>query len=388
VVNDTDQTAGLTPKAPFTPICTLRDAWIAWQSGAKFPIGFLGDSTTDGAGTTSGASHARQDTEAGGFGKVDYINTYAYSYLLQQLIRQETGSTVARVYNIGYSGTTFKWAKPKLEAIFSEAYADVKMVGIVYGINDRLVNTVAEYERVVREHLEYFIAWFYNRGIQPFLVTPQATVEPSTATSYIGQYPLRSSEALSSIAHPVIRELACKYSLELIDMAAFDELALTYSRYPLTELCPDTLHFGDRGHQLAAGFLFSWLCPRVIEVKSDEMLTFTSQKLRSSVASDKVTYINPAIYGFKIKAEYEKTDTDMLLQDFWILNSSKGRFSLTAYATTAAGYVIVDGMHTNLTATEQLVSDSLDIGLHHIQVYSGAGAKVGFLGMKLTKIDD
>lgn len=389
VENHTAQNGASAPRGVYTPIWTLRDAWIAWQSGAKFPIGFLGDSTTDGSATTSGSSHARRDTEAGGYGKVDYINPHAYPYLLEQLIRRETGNNAARVYNIGYSGTTFKWAKPKLEAIFGDAYADVKMVGIVYGINDRLVDTVAEYEQAVKENLAYFIDWFYDRGIQPFLVTPQATVEPSTATTYLGQYPLRSSEALSSIAGCVIKEVAGKYGLELIDMTAFGELALTYSRYSLAELCPDTLHFGDRGHMMEAGFLFSRFCPRVIEIKEDAMLTFTSQKLRSSVPSDKVTYVQPAIHGFKIKAEYEKDDADdTLLQDFWVLNSGKGGFRLIAYAVNAVGYVIVDGVHTSLTSTEQVIADDLDIGLHHIQAYPGIGNKVGFLGFKLKKTCD
>jgi hypothetical protein len=376
--------------APPERLYSFKDAWIAWENNERFPVGFLGDSTTDGAGTsvfTDANRHEAQDIAAGGFGRVDYINTKAYPYLLEQHIKQETGQTAPRIYNIGYSGTYFDWAKPKLDDIFGYAYSDVKMVGISYGINDRTrVSNVKDYEAMMRSNLDYFINYFFNKGIQPFIVTSQATVEPWD--QFEGTYPLRTAEDINSVANRVKREMANKYNLEVMEMTDFGEHAFLYSQYTLTELVNDTLHFSDKGNELEAGYLFSKLCPRVIVTKDSEILGFSSQKVKSFVPTQKGTtifYLNPFEDGFKVKANYTKADTnDLLIQDFWVLNYSKKQLTLKAFLTSAGSqYVKLNGADINLTSNGQTLG-TLDVGLHRIQVFSGASATVDFKGFTLT----
>lgn len=370
-------------------ICTFKDAWIAWENGGKFPVGFLGDSTTDGVGTTGWTiqnGHEPQDVAAGGWGKVDYINTKAYPYILEQLIKKATGKSTPRIYNIGYSGTYFDWAKPKIEEMFSGVYSDVKMVGISYGINDRTrVKTTTEYEVLMRTNLEYFINFFYDRGIQPFIVTSQATAEPGVGESYINTHPLRTSENINSVANRVKREIAKKYNLEIIEMTDFGEHVMTYSMHTLSQLIADKLHFGDKGHELEAGFIFSHFSPRTLIVKDTEVLPFNSQKIKSNVPDNKISFLSTFEDGFKSKANYTKSDsTDLLMQDFWVLNYGKKKFNLKAFLTTVGSqYIKLNDENIPLTSNGQIVS-ALDIGLHHIQVFSGETTAVDFKGFTLT----
>ncbi|MFZ3199439.1 MAG: SGNH/GDSL hydrolase family protein, partial [Bacillus mycoides] len=369
---------------------TFKDAWNAWENNEKFPVGFLGDSTTDGVGTTGWTQengHESQDLSAGGYGSVDYINTKAYPYILEQLIKKSIGKTNARIYNIGYSGTYFDWAKPKIDEIFSGKYADVKMVGITYGINDRTrVKTIAEYEIMMRTNLEYFINYFYNKGIQPFIVTSQATMEPGVGEAFIGSHPLRTSEHINSVANRVKRDIAKKYNLEIIEMTDFGEHVMTYSGYSLKQLILDKLHFGDKGHELEAGFLFSHFNPRTLVVRDNEILSFNSQRIKSNVPDNKITYLDsPFEDGFKVKANYTKSDAnDVLLQDFWVINYGKKPLDLKAFLTVSGSqYTKLNDTNIPLTSNGQSIGN-LDIGLHHIQAFTGETTNVDFKGFTLS----
>ncbi|HDR4709720.1 TPA: SGNH/GDSL hydrolase family protein [Bacillus paranthracis] len=368
---------------------SFKDAWTAWENDEKFPVGFIGDSTTDGVGTsgwTQSNGHEQQDTDAGGYGRVDYINTKAYPYLLEQLIKQETGKSSPRIYNIGYSGTYFDWMKPKLNDVFGGVYSDVKMVGITYGINDRTrVTTSKQYEEMMRTNLDYFINYFYDKGIQPFLVTSQATIEPYIAESFISSHPQRTSERINSIANRVKKDMAVKYNLEIIDMTEFGEHAFVYSAHSLNQLINDTLHFGDRGHEIEAGFLFSKFCYRVITTRDSEILGFSSQKVKSLVSAGKQTFLNTFEDGFKVKANYTKTDwNDMVMLDFWLLNYSKKQLNLKAFLTSAGTqYVMLNDVKIPLTTNGQSLG-TLDIGLHRIQAFTGETTNVDFKGFTLN----
>lgn len=374
---------------------TLNDAWAHWKNNEKFPIGFLGDSTTDGVGTTGWDKetngHATQDTNNGGWGSVDYINQNTYSYKLEQLIKEETKNNNARVYNIGYSGTHLNWAIPKLEELFGGVYSDVKMVGLVHGINDRTLQpTAKEYSDKFTANLETVVKFLFDKGIQPFMVTTQAVMEPGTNDA--ANYPLRTSEDINSIANKCKIKIANKYNLEVLDMNTFGDLVLTYSKYDLRTLCRDKIHFGDIGHSLEAGYLFSKVCPRVIlveDTRNDTILSFTSQKIRTDVSSNDIAFCDPFVEGFKSKAQFTKGDTDdWVIQDFWIMNTSKGRYNLNVYTPSVNGvsYVRLDGVTTIISSTEQLVGE-LEIGLHHVQFLSGKTNSVSCYGFKMKPVD-
>ena len=374
------------PKTIPNVLYTLNQAWVSWQNNEKFPIGFLGDSTTDGASTTGWIGHEVIDNENGGIGKIDYVHEKAYPYILEQLIKKETGSTNPRIYNIGYSGTNLTWLIPKLDRIFGSVYSDVKMVGLVHGINDRVDKpnmTEVEYEKTFRENLICVIEFLYNKGIQPFMVTTQATLECGVGTNF-QSYPLRTSEAINSIANKVKKELAKEYGLEIIDMNSFGENILTNSQYSLKSICNDRLHFGDLGHSLEAQYLFSQVCPRTIQIKDSiqNKIGFTSQKIVSKVPYEKLTLLDNYNNGFKITANYDKVDTkDLLVQDFWIMNNSKKKISIYSVAESHNNnsYIKINDVVTQITSPKQLIG-TFDIGLLHVQAYTGNTVNVNFLG--------
>lgn len=370
-------------------LCTLGKAWNEWANNQKFPIGILGDSTTDGASTTgwrTETGHEYLDNQNGGFGSVDYINENAYPYKLEQLIRSELNNDKMRVYNIGYSGYSFYTIMQHYDDIFSGVYSDVKMVGINMGINDRVAPTnPAAYYNDFRGHLIETIEYLYKKGIQPFIITSQATIEPYPDDSLGTFYPLRTSENINSVANRIKHEVAREYGLEIIDMTAYDEFMIAYSDYSVTDIINDELHFRDLGHTLEAEFLFSELSPRTIKATYGTNLDFSSQRLKSECPSNKITYMSAPVSKMKLSVNYEKSDAnDIVLQDFIINITEKSPLCLTAYCISAnTQYVIIDGEKTLITAPIQTIK-MLDVGVHRIKVMSGQSKMVNWIGFRLT----
>jgi len=148
----------------------LADAVWHWANGDKFPIGFMGDSTCEGTGTSdwsSSTSHQTVDEDAGAYGSVDYVLSTSFSSILQQMIRDEFGVSNARIYNMAYSGTNYDWIIPKLEQLVSGVYSDVKMVGLMYGINDRNLYYGMSYwlYQYYRNNVIYVINFLRDKGI-------------------------------------------------------------------------------------------------------------------------------------------------------------------------------------------------------------------------------
>lgn len=367
-------------------ICTLGYAWNKWANGEKFPIGILGDSTTDGANTTDWSSNNRHeavDNANGSFGSVDYICATAYPYLLEQRIRKELGNDVMRVYNLGYSGYSFITLIPKYEQIFSGVYNDVKMVGISLGINDRCEtgHTELSLYNSVRNNLIYTIEFLYDKGIQPFIITSQATLEPAPDAQFSNVL-LRTSEAINSIVNRVKKEVANEYGLELIDMTAYGEFMMTYSNYKIADIIQDDLHFEDLGHKLEADFLFSKMCPRTVTVTNGTKLGFNSQMLKSECRSNYTTYFENPVNGFKVGMNYTKENTDdIVVQNFIVNNVEKKPVIARGYCQNVGSqYVVIDGETYEITSTTQFLT-ALDVGVHSIEVYSGETSTVDWLGL-------
>ena len=374
------------------PFLRLRNAVEAWYAGEKFPVAFFGDSQTDGNGTTGFRGHNNVDVLDGDGtpGSVDYIAPNAYSKKLEEFIQEETDNPTARIYNAGYSGHSLNLMLGKREQLFSQAYSDTKMVGISMGTNDRNleVDRTRLEKRFKRDLIEY-VEWFYSKGIQPFILTSQASVEPDTLyeSQKLNQLRNKKSEVTHAVINRIKKEVAKEYDLELIDVSKFGELFLTYSQMTGTMIINDKLHFNDAGHLAQAGYIFSKMVDRVVEIDGDEILSFTNQRMRSKVAHEHTTMLDTIEDGFKVIADYTKENTsDMLILDFWVLNKSKSTFTLKSYIKESQQtYAMLNGSTIPLTDSEQVLSDSLDIGLHHIQVFTGESDKVDFKGFKLIK---
>ncbi len=383
-------TFGFLPKAKLNAkparLHTLKEALCRWRVGEKFPVGFFGDSTTDGMGTTGGGSHETKDANAGGWGYVDYINTSAYPYKLEQLLKGATGNANLRIYNIGYTGHRFKSVIPHYDDIFGHAYADVRMVGVVFGINDRLTTNDKAFYDEFRENLVYTVEYLYKKGIQPFMVTTQATVEPFCPTTLESQYyPMRDSESVNTIANGIKREVAEEYGLEVIDMNAYGEFMMNYSQIPMSDICIDNVHFKDRGHTFESEYLYSVLCGRCAYVGRGDVLTFASQKVESKCPSDYVKNYSYVQNGFKVYVEYTRSDAeDIVLQDFVVYVDEKTPVTLSAYCIGAnTQYVLVDDVRYEINSTTQEVC-TLDVGVHRIKAMTGTSKAVNWIGFKIN----
>ncbi|MEK4855930.1 SGNH/GDSL hydrolase family protein [Bacillus sp. CH_70] len=359
-------------------IYTFNDAWTEWLKGNKFPISFYGDSTVDGANTTG----FKLNTLG-----VDSTNINAFSKKLEELLRDVTNNSILRIYNAGFSGQKSDWGLTNINSAFggTSAYNDVKMIGIGFGINDRLsYQNEKDYRTGFRNNIIGIIDWCYSKKIQPFLITTQATVEPGIQTNYAGTYPLRTSEHINSIANQVKKDLAREYGLELIDLNKFTEMFLMYSSVPTKTIISDRLHFGDIGHRYEADVLFRHLSPRTIIVDDYTKIDYSSQRIKDSVPEDWLTFPTSPSDSFKVYVNYTKADSsDMKIMTVWIFNSAKKKLSLKAYRNDSTlAYVKVNGVPTILNNAETVIGQ-LELGLHKLEVFTGATTQVDFKGFIL-----
>ncbi|CAN7409673.1 BppU family phage baseplate upper protein [Peribacillus frigoritolerans] len=366
--------------APYKRTLTLHDAWVNWLYGNKFPVGFLGDSTINGSGTTGYTL---------GVVGTDTNSPNAFPKKLEEVLRSVTGNNILRIYNAAISATNSSQnGVNNLEGWFGlgAVFNDVKMIGIGHGINDRLrAIDKKTYKELFKKDIKDIIEWCISKNIQPFLLTTQAAAEAGVKTQYQGTYPLRTSEAIETVANKVKKELAFEYGLELIDVNYYTERFLQYSAYTAQQIIPDQLHFGDIGHKYESELMFSQFCPNAIEVSDYTKIDFSSQKITNSVPQDWLTLPATAPDGFKIYANYTKADTtDLKLMTAYVFINKKGKMSLKAYKNNlnSLTYLKINGVISNLTNLETVIGN-LDMGLHTIEVFSGASTVADFKGLIL-----
>lgn len=366
----------------------LIDVVSAWMNGEKFPIGFHGDSTTDGVSTTGWTvanSHPSQDEAIGGVGArgvVDYICELAYPKQLENRLRIAFNNNVLRVYNIGYYGASLSNNKNQLDAIYGGVYSDVKMVGIVLGINDRANKSVGEYYNHMVSYLEYYADWMLNKGITPFMVTNQVVNQNGYDPNY-DQYSASYQDSYQDVCNAAKIEVARRKGLEVIDMNSFGRLVMTASAYDYSELT-EGLHFKDLGHELEAGYLFSILVPWVFKAK-EASVYFGMNCATSKTQYEMQKYYQNSGDKFKIQTNTTKTNTnDLCIFDAYLFNE-RGQYSVKYLTPKASGYLLVDGKRFEITS-EEVELDVIDIGLHRLQVFTGNSQNVAIKGFLLSDL--
>lgn len=358
------------PKLP--RIFTLQDAFSAWVFGEKFPIVILGDSTTDGSTTTGNTPN-----EIG----TDHQDPNTYTTVLQANLRTALNNNVLRIYNAGFAGRNTEWLIQNIDGILwdNQYYNDAKIAVISMGINDLAMDDVRY--GWYKDCLEQLITELYFNGVQPVLMTTQAGMENKT----------RYGWKQMSLADKLTAETAQKYNLELIDKNKYTALFNVYSDVLISSIIPDGCHYSDAGHKFVAGYLFADLVP--FTVWSDEgktILGFANEELQTELEFSSydgyiwkdVKTLAEITNGFKLKADCSK-NAETVLMDYWVFVTSKENKTLTSYCETPnVQTVIVDGVSTSVQQATQVIG-SLNMGLHHITVKSGASSSVNYYGLIL-----
>lgn len=361
----------------YTTLYTFNEAYANWCSGQQFPILICGDSTIAGRGTTD---------ELG--------KTKAWVKRLEEKLKYECNNQNIKLYNVAVSGSSLPepstfdtWFGP------NGAYNDSKMVGIGWGINDRLSyqNKKAYYEGVYSK-VKALIEKAFSLNIQPFLITSQSTMESNVSQQYSSQYPLRNAENINTYANNAKRDLAKEYNIEVVDLNESTEIYLKKSNVEINTIIPDKLHFADRGNLFEAGAVFTKMVSRTIVVnqKDETILSYADQHITNAVKQDDLSYGG----NLKVYTSYTKSNTtDQKIFDAYVYIKDT-QATITAYKTSleSSTYVIIDNevpedkQTVSLTTLETALSD-LEIGLHHLEVYTGESTKVDFAGFVINKID-
>lgn len=350
-----------------TRLYTFNEAYNRWCAGESFPIAFCGDSTIAGYGTSQGKANA-------------------WVARLEEKLKYECNNSNVKLYNLAESGSVTP-AVSQFTTWFGTNgnYNDTKLVGIGWGINDRLGKASRKaYYQDQYNKVEALILKAFEYNIQPFLLTSQSTIEPGVASNYTSTYPLRTSSNINICANNARRDLAKKYNLEIIDMNVLTELYLKNSKVAINTIIPDRLHFGNIGNLFEGGAAFSKFVNRTIKVNDKEKLivNYADQRVTHCVPEDYVSYGG----DLKIYVDRENYGANIKIFDVYIyIKDQPATISAYKKNLNSDTYIKVDQEVpelSNIVELEDLKTDldELDIGLHHFEVYTGNSAIADFCG--------
>lgn len=349
---------------------SISDLYNQWEQGQKAPMLIIGDSTTDGVNTTSGASNSLG---------TDYQNTDAYPYKLEQLIKSETGNDALRVYNAGFASKEIGWVLSNFSAILAP-YSDAKVCLISCGLNDSSLNSTAY--TTYKNNLSLLCNKLRAAGIQPAILSTQATNFPGAVDGDPNRY--RANWATHNRENRMRQSFSAENGIEFFDVEKFTQAFLQKSSAPASAIIPDHLHFGDAGHTFEAGLLFAWLCPRTIWVPDtgETIVDSTSQQIKSGVSYTLLKDIS-TVSGIKQAWDYtrETTTDDVLMDAYVFLSTPKALTAISQSMSTV--HATVDGADTALASAEHSLG-TLDVGLHHIIVSTGSATNINFCGLKFS----
>ena len=353
-------------------IYTFNDFAKAVINGEEFKIAFYGDSTVDGNTTTGYVAN-----------KIGNISSSknTFSNYLQNHIEVFTNNKKKNIINAGFSGKDASWGNANFENHFLNGnISNVKMIGIGFGINDRLgYKTEKSYYQGFYNNIKSIIEKCFDNNIQPFLLTTQAISEVGGDASYDATYPLRNTYYINACANQAKKDLAKLYGLELIDLNSFTEDVLTISNYNINLIMKDNLHFTDLGHKLEAGYIFKHIFDNCIVADGNKHISFSNQKIKTDMKMGNM--VRTTSPNFKTSFNYNETTLGKKVMDFWIFNYKPSRKLVARKNGNSKMTCLINENETTIINDNQIITD-LDMGLYHI-VVKNKEKHVDFMGFSI-----
>lgn len=353
-------------------IYTFNDFAKAVINGEEFKIAFYGDSTVDGNTTTGYVAN-----------KIGNISSSknTFSNYLQNHIEVFTNNTKKNIINAGFSGKDASWGNANFENHFLNGnISNVKMIGIGFGINDRLgYKTEKSYYQGFYNNIKSIIEKCFNNNIQPFLLTTQAISEVGGDASYDATYPLRNTYYINACANQAKKDLAKLYGLELIDLNSFTEDVLTISNYNINLIMKDNLHFTDLGHKLEAGYIFKHIFDNCIVADGNKHISFSNQKIKTDMKMGNM--VRTTSPNFKTSFNYNETTVGKKVMDFWIFNYKPSCKLVARKNGNSKMTCLINESETTIINDNQIITD-LDMGLYHI-IVKNKESRVDFMGFSI-----
>ena len=229
--------------------------------GVALNIGCIGDSTTDGAGTTgtidnptAGVHPQRGKIPAATTNHTDE-SPNSFPAVLRQMLRDRNNNALVNVWNGGYGGQMLRegWATDWYDTIFAgnPNYGSPDMVLIGFGLNDAntaMAGMVADYLKGLRS----LCVLIRTRGAVPVVLTPDAVVNPA--------YVQRQRKELAI----AVRAWCKAEGVDCIDVTTEAERYWAINgRVKKAVEIADFVHPGDNYHGFKAGLLLRDLCGNI-----------------------------------------------------------------------------------------------------------------------------
>lgn len=243
---------------------------LIMRMAAKETIKFaaFGDSTTDGAGTTSFTPNP-VDASGNAVGQIDHNTTApnAWPAVLQSLLREVYSNNNISVFNAGYNGRKLidDWAINNYDKAITNNpnYGKPDAVFVDFGLNDFSVNVNAapDYNTYFAKHrtlLDFILA----KGTLPILLTSGPTALTNQKVASTDNY------SIVKILNEGKKQLAEEYNIPILDKAeCLKSWAKSVKSTTWQTAEPDYLHFGDAGNSIQAQFILTKLFHNFVDAK-------------------------------------------------------------------------------------------------------------------------
>lgn len=240
--------------------------------GAAVTIACIGDSTTDGALTTSFTQNPTAGTDPT-WGVIPAADTdhrteapNAWPVALQSILRDHWGNANIQVWNGGYSQQTLKgtdyWAAHWFDTIFSgnPEYGDGEQpdaVLVMFGLNDMNTGAATAVADFLKG-LQALCGRIRGAGAVPVVMTPISAANPN--------YTFRHLKELV----PSLRKWCRDQGVDLIDAHdASTKYWAINGRVKMQIEVADAVHPGDKFHGFLAGYVARELCGDIRRITGD-----------------------------------------------------------------------------------------------------------------------
>lgn len=348
-------------------------------------IKIIGEPVADSISALSDISarlYAGEKTVIAAYGDSTDAQATSWAVQLEPILKSETGNANIMVHKAGFGGKPLTWLNQHFYENFGKGgqFADTNFIFLGGVLNNGGDPTLMQNYKTLLKSITDKAA---TLDMQVIVRTSQASAITRFTTDMVPNYD-RNQWQHYAFENKMRRDYAKSHNMPLLDFEKATDLFQKYSRVPHSDLFEDRFHFDTRGSQFEAEWVASQILGRVITIDDEFIVNNTTQNIKSGVDWSYIQDVNPIDEnGFKTTVKIDDNSANTLIYDSMVMNLSAKPLKLVACCDTPSTVTVkVNGTEYQINAKETVILPYAEIGLYHLEAYTGTGTTVDFKGFK------
>jgi len=382
----------LMPASPLYPantivlLCMYNNHIYGYLKNDNIKI--IGEPVADSISTLSDISarlYAGEKTVIAAYGDSTDAQATSWAVQLEPILKSETGNANITVHKAGFGGKPLTWLNQYFYENFGKdgQFADTNFIFLGGVLNNGGDPTLMiNYKTLLKSITDKAT----TLGMQVIVRTSQASAITRFTADMTPNYD-RNQWQHYAFENKMRRDYAKSHNIPLLDFETATDLFQKYSRVPHSDLFEDRFHFDTRGSQFEAEWVASQILGRVITIDDEFIVNNTTQNIKSGVDWSYIKDVNPIDEnGFKTTVKIDDNSANTLIYDSMVMNLSAKPLKLVACCDTPSTVTVkVNGTEYQINAKETVILPYAEIGLYHLEAYTGTGTTVDFKGFKFKR---